>query len=392
MASRTVANAVGRLRRGDGDVDRRRREMVAAVQLLVGEMVERAPALDREPAFPAADMAALAEIDLLAAPLPALQGGLGLGTERDGAQALLEVLRLLGRGNLSVGRLYEGHVNAARLVDRHGSRSQRERFADQLNAGKLSGIWNTERPPGLTLEGTADGLRLQGAKTFASGVDHVACPLVTATDPDGRLRLVLLNLDEAQVRVDLEAWRAQGMRASMSGRIDLGGTPVTEADLIGPPGAYHAQPDFSAGAWRFAAVQLGGLEALAEAARAHLLKAGRDKDPHQRHRMGRMAGAAETARLWVREAARIAEDGTADAESIVAYVNLARLAVERAALDVLELAHRGVGAAGFLEPHPVERLARDLAFYLRQPAPDQALEAAAAHVFQNEGVVGELWR
>jgi alkylation response protein AidB-like acyl-CoA dehydrogenase len=241
------------------------------------------------------------------------------------------------------------------------------------------------------LEQSAHGLRLQGAKIFASGVDHVARPIVTATDAEGRQHLVLVRLETAHVRVDLDAWRAQGMRASVSGRIDLGGTPITEADLLGPPGAYHAQPDFSAGAWRFAAVQLGGLEELAQAARDHLLKIHRDEDPHQRHRLGLMAGAAETARLWVQKAAGIAEDGEADAERIVAYVNLARLAVERAALDVLELAHRAVGAAAFLEPHPVERLARDLAFYLRQPAPDQALTSAAAFVFGRDRVIGDLW-
>lgn len=154
---------------------------------------------------------------------------------------------------------------------------------------------------------------------------------------------------------------------------------------------HHAQPDFSDGAWRFAAVQLGGIEAIATAAHAHLLEAGRDEDPHQRHRLGQIAGAVETAPLWVHQAARAAEDDPVESEKIVAYINLARLTVEPAALDVLELAHRVVGAAAFLEPHPVERLARDLAFYLRQPAPDQALASAGTFVFGNEMAIGDIW-
>ena len=100
--------------------------------------------------------------------------------------------------------------------------------------------------------------------------------------------------------------------------------------------------------------------------------------------------AAEAARLWVEAAAMRAEAPGADAEA-VAYVNLARLAVERAALDALEVAQRSVGLAAFLRPNPLERIARDLATYLRQPAPDRALVAAAAHLLAVETEPGDLW-
>ena len=62
-------------------------------------------------------------------------------------------------------------------------------------------------------------------------------------------------------------------------------------------------------------------------------------------RLGEAVIAAETARLWVENAADVAEDERGSPERIVAYVNLARLAVERAALDVLEIVHRSVGLA-----------------------------------------------
>ncbi len=60
--------------------------------------------------------------------------------------------------------------------------------------------------------------------------------------------------------------------------------------------------------------------------------------------------------------------------------------------DVLERAHRSVGLAGFLSPHPLERLARDLATYLRQPGPDRALTSAAAHVLGDARPADRLWR
>jgi hypothetical protein len=43
-------------------------------------------------------------------------GGLGLGTEPGDTVSLLALLAEIGRGNLSLGRLSEGHVNALLLV------------------------------------------------------------------------------------------------------------------------------------------------------------------------------------------------------------------------------------------------------------------------------------
>ena len=64
-------------------------------------------------------------------------------------------------------------------------------------------------------------------------------------------------------------------------------------------------------------------------------------------------------------------------------VNLARVAVEQACLDAMRQVQRGLGLAAFLAPHPAERLMRDLATYLRQPAPDAVLTEAAAYFLEH---------
>ena len=116
--------------------------------------------------------------------------------------------------------------------------------------------------------------------------------------------------------------------------------------------------------------------------------------PHQAARLGQAAIASETARLWVERAAVTADESpeARSAEQIVAYVNLARLAVERAALDLMELVHRSVGLQGFMRPHPIERISRDLATYLRQPGPDRALTSAADWTLRQETSSIDLWR
>jgi alkylation response protein AidB-like acyl-CoA dehydrogenase len=180
------------------------------------------------------------------------------------------------------------------------------------------------------------------------------------------------------------------VRASATGAVDFTGLALTPDMAIGVPGDYLRQPDFSAGAWRFAAVQCGGLEAVLGALREHLRRTNRGGDPHQAARLGQAALAAETARLWVDSAALRAEAEPAAADAAT-YANLARTAVERAALDVLELAQRSVGLGAFLRPNPLERLCRDLATYLRQPAPDRALGVAAADILAAEAAPGDLW-
>ena len=70
---------------------------------------------DEDGAYPASDVAALHESGLLIAVLPVKFGGAGLT-----GLSLSEVLRSIGSGSLPLGRLFEGHVNAAS----HGCRSR----------------------------------------------------------------------------------------------------------------------------------------------------------------------------------------------------------------------------------------------------------------------------
>lgn len=385
-------------------------EMLGRLDALLPGIEERAARLDGEGGLPGEDVAALGAAGLLAAPLPRALGGLGWGSEPGGTGPLMRALRRIGRASLPLGRLFEGHVNALRLVAAYGTPEQAEGAAADARAGRLFGVWAAEVPErGLVLE---KGMRrLRGGKIWCSGAGLVERALVPARAPDG-VRMLLLPLPKGTGRADLSVWTASGMRASATGNVDFGGMEVGPGALIGPPEVYFAQPGFSGGAWRFLAVHLGGIEAVVEALRRHLAATGRGGDPHQQARLGLALAEAETARLWVREAARMAEgpeagdaeapDGGAgagngdghprgEAARIVAYVDLARGAVERAGLAAMELAQRSIGLGAFLRPAPVERIARDLATYLRQPGPDRALTSAAQHALAETAAAGDLW-
>lgn len=367
------------------------RDPIDAARAVSVSAAQRARAQDRDDGFPADDVADLAALGLLAAPVPSEHGGAGLG-EEPGARMLADVLRLVGYGSLALGRLYEGHVNALQLVARYGRPDQSARLFADVRAGHLFGVWNTEPPGGgLLLTESGNGLLLGGVKTFASGAGFVTRALVTGRAPSGSGTLMLVVSLAPGAGADLSPWQAHGMRASATGTLDFTGLTVAADAVLGGPDDYFRQPAFSGGAWRFAAVQLGGIEAVFDAWRAHLVGAGRTTDPHQLARLGEGAIAVQGARHWVARAAGIAQDGSLTPERTVAFVNLARLAVEKAGLDILQLAQRSVGLQGFLRTHPLERLSRDLATYLRQPGPDRALTGAAAEILAADAPAGDLW-
>jgi alkylation response protein AidB-like acyl-CoA dehydrogenase len=343
---------------------------------------------DEDGAYPTAEVVALHHAGLLAAPLPREFGGAGIG-----GAALSEVLRQIGWGSLPLGRLFEGHVNAIGLVLRYGRQEQARLIAREVQEGRLFGVWNTDDAQNLRLICEQGNCRLEGRKILASGAGRIERPLVTATDEQGRRLIVMPHLRLAE-GADLSRWTAHGMRASATGAVDFSGIPVQPIEIVGVAGDYERQPAFSGGAWRFAAVHLGGMERLLDLLREHLRRTGRGADPHQAARLGQAAIATETGRLWVARSAAIAEDRSEarSPDQIVAYVNLARLAVERAGLDLMELVHRSVGLPGFMRPSPIERISRDLATYLRQPGPDRALTNAATWVLERETPSSDLWR
>ncbi len=306
--------------------------------------------------------------------LGATSAFVSLGDE-DAAADLLTTLRFIGGADLSLGRIYEGHVNAAQLVQAYGSAAQREMLAHDLVAGRIYGVWNTEPAPGMQIEQVAGGHRLSGAKSFATGAGHIDKALITASRADGRKQMVLANLSDTAARVDNSAWQVRGMRGTKSGTLDFDGMVVGDDALIGRAGDYEQEPRFSAGAWRFTAVQLGAVEALVRHWRDHLVATNKADDPIQRARIGAAIVATRSAGLWVERAARLAESGSPHA---IAHVLMTRGVVEEAGLLVMEGAARSIGTASFFANSRVDRITRDLGLYLRQPVPDQARDRAAA--------------
>jgi hypothetical protein len=56
----------------------------------------------------------------------------------------------------------------------------------------------------------------------------------------------------------------------------------------------------------------------------------------------------------------------------------------------METVQRGVGLTSFMRPHPIERISRDLATYLRQPVPDLAMSDGARAFLVSKLAIGDF--
>jgi alkylation response protein AidB-like acyl-CoA dehydrogenase len=381
----------------------RLKELFSQATQIVQFCATNASEIDQQGAFPIKEFQRMAEAGLLAVPLLPQWGGLGLGIDSSLMSELLLLLRLIGWGNLAVGRIFEGHVNALQLIQTFGTTEQIEQYAaDVRDRHYIFGVWNAEAQDGVKIMPIGDRrFRLEGSKTFCSGAGYVKRPFVNGV-LNGKWQMCVVPLEQVRVQEDASWWQPSGMKATASYKIDFSDVEVTEASLIGQPGDYQRQPWLSGGAIRFAAVQLGGAEALLDATHQYLQDLGRTNDPHQSTRMGQMTIALESGRLWLQGAADLIaaydpmfggdpEQLQGEADRLVNYVNMARTAIEQICLDVMQWCQRSVGARGLMPPYPMERIIRDLTLYLRQPGFDATLQSAGNYALSNSNPIASVW-
>ncbi|HTL89500.1 MAG TPA: acyl-CoA dehydrogenase family protein, partial [Leptolyngbya sp.] len=260
--------------------------------------------IDHCGALPIEEFDRIAKAGLLIAPLKPEFGGLGLGIQSEMLPVLLSILQQIGRSNLAIGRIYEGHVNALQLVQTFGTKAQIAAFADDvIDRHKIFGVWNAEANDGVKLFPSDQTCRIEGSKTFCSGTGLVDRPFVNGALPDGGWQMAIVPMEEVATVSDPSWWQPLGMRATASFKVDFTGVELNPNLLLGEAGDYFRQPWLSAGVVRFAAVQLGGAEALFDATRNYLQELGRTQDPYQAERLGKMAIAVESGNLWLQGAA-----------------------------------------------------------------------------------------
>jgi alkylation response protein AidB-like acyl-CoA dehydrogenase len=375
------------------DVSQASMEVIGrAASLARDRLAPRAAAYDREAAFPAADFDDLFAAGLLAAAAPREHGGLALGPLHGDALSLWLITKELAKADLSLGRCWEGHNNSLVLIDALGTAEQKAAwFAGVVRRGEKWVAWSGEpqapKPGEPQRFGTAvtrvgGGWTVDGTKVFATsaGGARWAILLVNTAGPGGArhaagspesLLLLACDLTDPSVAVDTSWWDPIGMRATASHLVRFTGTYIPDGHLLGEPGSYLRDGWQTAFIPHYAASFLGAAEGAYEYALAYLQAQGKGGDPYVQQRVARMAVCLDTAYLWLRHVARLWDDGR-QAEAQLAG-SRARHTIEHLAEETVQHCIRACGARCLVRPSPVERILRDLTFYLRHDNDDHIL-------------------
>jgi alkylation response protein AidB-like acyl-CoA dehydrogenase len=281
------------------------------------------------------------------------------------------------------------------LISRFAGKEQKQQFFKLAVEEKLFGIWNTEAHNGIQFSPSPDGgFYIHGEKTFCSGSANLDCPIITGQLNGTGWQMAVVNGSGLQNRIDDSFWDPLGMRASVSHRINFTGLLIEESSLIGSPGDYYQQPWFSGGSIRFCAAQIGGAQSVLEETINYLKSLHRTDDYAQKTRIAEMAVLINSGMSLIAKAGEIADavvTGQTSAELLTAFANMMRISTEEIANRVMQLSEKSVGARGLMRPARLERLHRDLRYYLRQPAPDATLIAVADHVLSHNNSTHDIW-
>jgi len=330
---------------------------------------------DAREGFPVKALETLRRMGVLAAPLPTSEEGRGWGTEDAGQPSLCAALEIIGYGSLALGRIFEAHVNAISLIFRYGGSEVRTLAASEVRRGRFLALWVAPADEPVRAVRSGSSVRIAGTKPFCTAAGFAAHAVITVQDEQNDEQMILVDASQVKVHAGSSMLlHGMGDTSTKAVMIDC---VVPAGRFVGGPGDYLREPDFSTGAWRTSAVTTGGLQALVDETIRQLRTRDRHTNPHQAARIGQMLIKLQSARMWVRSAAERTVAPGFECRERTAFVNLARLAVEQACLEIIPLVQRSLGLRSFVVGNPVEQFMRDIATYLRQPAGDEALTEAA---------------
>jgi alkylation response protein AidB-like acyl-CoA dehydrogenase len=363
-----------------------------AAELAQRAFAQRADDYDRVAEFPLADFDDLFTAGLNAPTVPTEYGGLGLGPVQGRTGALWMMTKELAKADLSLGRCWEGHANALTLIDALGTAQQRERwFTGVVRHGEKWVAWSGEpqavkpgeaRRFGTTVKRADGGWVVDGSKAFATsatGADW-AILLVSTAGPGGArhltagedsLLMLACDLTHPSVTVDRSWWDPIGMRATASHVVRFDRTPIPDDCLIGAPGDYLRQRWQTAFIPHYGASFLGAADAAYAYALDYVRRQQKEGDPYVQQRIGHIAVAVDTAHLWLRHVAELWDTGRRPEAEVAG--SRARHVIEHLALSTVDNCVRACGARSLVRPSPVERILRDLTFYVRHDNDDHIL-------------------
>ncbi len=334
------------------------------------EIAPHVRAWDEGQVWPGEVLAGLGRLGLMGMLVPPELGGSGFGYVAY-ALAIVELARVDG----SIGLIVAAHNSlCGNHLFQFGSREQKARYLPRLARGEWIGCWSlTEPQAGSDAAGTrttavasAEGWRLNGAKTFTTNGAHAdLCVALAVTDPARGRQGISAFLIERGTRGFRPGKKEDklGMRASETSEMVFDDCLIPPKNLLGElnHGYRDALKVLDGGRISIAALAWGMAQGACDAARGYALQRrqfGRPIADFQaiRWKLADMATEIEAARLLTLQAAWLKDQG-ADITRAAAMAKLfASEAAVRAANECVQI-H---GGYGFIKDYPAEKFYRDV--------------------------------
>ena len=309
--------------------------------------------------------------------------GLGFGglyvTEASGGSGLSRldatlVFEGLSKSCASVAAFLSIHNMCARMIDAFGSDEMKARLLPTALTMETvlsycltePGSGSDAAALGTKAERTNDGWRLTGTKAFISGGGYSDAYIVMARTGEAGARGISAFVvhDGAEglsfgALEDKMGWRSQPTRA-----VQLDGTPVPAADLLGEEGRgfRYAMAGLDGGRLNIAACSLGAAQGALDATVAYMRERrafGQALTEFQalQFRLAEMEIEMQAARTFLRQAAWKLDQGAPDAGKFCA---MAKKLVTETGSRVADRCLQLHGGYGYLADYGIEKVVRDL--------------------------------
>lgn len=273
---------------------------------------------------------------------------------------LIEALLGLGRTDIGLARLVEGHLDAVRIADQAGAAIEPE---------ALYGVWASRSgATGLRAEVTDAELVMNGTLRFASGagvIDRALVPVWVSDDHH-----LLVDLDTTGLPVDTSGWQTEAMTVSHTHTVAVHDHHVPRATVRGDTDFYLDRPGFFPGGVGVAAVWAGGISRVLDTLLDWL---GDRRTPVLDLRLGRIAVQRALAVSAVRQGGQQLDAvlaGTPGKDELQHLSTLVRAGVGAAVHAVLDDARTLAGPVGLAFDAPLTHAIADLDLYVRQQNAD----------------------
>jgi alkylation response protein AidB-like acyl-CoA dehydrogenase len=212
-----------------------------------------------------------------------------------------------------------------------------------------------------------DGWVLSGAKPFCSGAELCDAALVTVGCVGGPDVMVELDLVAARrsgrVEVDAAAWSTVAFEDTCTATVIAHDLALPSAAVVASAEAYLDRSGFWHGALGPAAVWVGGIRGLVDAAAR---AAGDDADAHGRAAVGRMRALEWAASAWLRVAGDEVDADPTDGVAARRRAVTVRHLVQRSAVEAIDLFGQVGGPRSLAFDRDAVRRVQELQLYVRQ--------------------------